>query len=199
MPEAAPRVEPEQALFELVRPRWQARAACRPDVIPHVWQQFEDCDSPLDLFYPTLAPSEERIAAIESVCEGCPVQSECRAWGFKHEKYGWWGGSHPTELDDERKEQGLPLPPALEVDPRTRQVIGTFIDPAHGSRERYQWHLKDGEPPCEACTSAWTEFYKPVASARYAAKRAAETPEEHEEKNRQDRARRDAARKRDRG
>ena len=198
MPEHAPRVEPEEALFELVRPRWQARAACHPDVIPHIWQQFDDCDHPVDLFYPTARMTAERLEAIAQVCGTCPVRQECHAFGRKHEKNGWWGGMSQDELDNERNALGLPTPPALEVDSRTRKVIGTFIMPGHGSPERYNQHIQDGDQPCELCTSAHAEFYKPQAAEEYAARRARETPEERIEKNRLDRIRRNRKRDLDR-
>ena len=188
MPESAPRPEGEQAPFNPQRPGWQARAACRPDVIPHIWQQFEDCDSPMDLFFPEVSVPPARREAIASVCGTCPVRAECEEHGVLHEPYGWWGGKSASWLDAERLRRHIPIR-RPEVDPRTKQTIGTYIEPGHGTPERYARHRREGEYPCQACREAQAEHVRPANAKRYRAWREVATPEELEAARERDRQR----------
>lgn len=181
MPDSAPSLVDPEPVFDLERPRWQARSNCHPQVMPHVWQQFEDCSAPLDLFFPNQKATPARRQAIESVCGPCPVREECFEWGVVHERDGYWGGQSASEVDRERKRRGMPIH-TLELDPRNRKTIGTFYEPGHGSVERYARHKKDGEEACELCKSALREDHRQLSSERWAQIKATETPEEREER-----------------
>ena len=142
-----------EPVFELIRPSWQDRSNCHPEVIPDVWQEFGD--HPVDLFYSDEATTGRRRAAIATVCGPCPVREECRAWAVEHELEGFWGGAGSTAISRERKDTGVKLD-TPELDARTRLVIGTYYDPPHGTFERYRVHMRPGQDqePCEPCLAA---------------------------------------------
>ena len=159
----------EAPLFELalVRPSWQARANCHPDVIPPVWQ--EHVKNPVELFYPTAPPSGAWRRAIETICGACPVQAECREWAVQHERIGFWGGVGQSVIRGERGRRKV-TPVTPEIDPRTRQTIGTFIPPSHGTTARYAMHMRGREAdfdPCEACLEAHSAANKGRNALRY--------------------------------
>lgn len=162
-------------MFDLVRPTWQARSNCHPQVIPHVWQQFEDCRSPADLFYPHITPTAERREAIATVCGACPVRAECYEHGLTDETAGWWGGVSEEALRIERKRRGIRVAPISIND-------FVFPPPGHGTNERYQVHIRHPEegPPCEMCLSAHREYQRPVAAAKWVGIKGTETHEERE-------------------
>ena len=141
-------------VYELIRPAWQQRSNCHPDVIPHVWQEYGE--HPVDLFFPGPEVTGERRAAIAQVCGPCPVKGECRAWAVEHELVGFWGGAGSKVIRHERVALGIKVV-TPELDPRTRQVIGTFYEPAHGTAERYSQHMRASgdHTPCQPCLDAW--------------------------------------------
>lgn len=143
--------EPGDTLFELRRPPWQAQAACHPDVIPPIWQEFGD--HPVDLFYPDRGNRERQWALIRALCGSCPVQAECAAHGVQHEQFGVWGAQTTKQLRRERKRLKIRMV-TPEIDPYHHQTIGTFIPPGHGTEARYHQHWREGNKPCEACAEA---------------------------------------------
>lgn len=149
--------------YEFQPPTWQAQAACRPSVMPDVWQEF--VDQPSELFFARRMGRQtpQWTAAIKSVCDSCPVRAECLDWGLRHEEFGWWGGVSARTLKIMRARDKISRA-APEVDPRTAQVIGTFFPPSHGTAARFKQHKRDGEVPCAACIEgnrlARSEDYK---------------------------------------
>jgi len=165
-----------EPVFEFVRPRWQARAACHPATLPKaVWEPWGD--SPTDLFFPEGGCSPARRKVIESVCAGCPVQQECYEHGVSHEKDGFWGGAGSVTLRRTRSTRQLRLQ-TPEIDPGTHLVIGTFYEPGHGTQARYQRHRREGTPVCPACQAAHREAMRPQKAAEYAAWMETATDEE---------------------
>lgn len=149
---------PGDTLFELRRPPWQAQAACHPDVIPPIWQEFGD--RPVDMFYTSRGSSGRQWDAIRRLCGSCPVRRECEDHGIRHEQFGAWGGLTTKRRRRARKSLGIALQ-TPEVDPYSNQIIGTFIPPSHGSEARYQQHYRAGEKICEACAEAHRLYRTP--------------------------------------
>lgn len=142
----------------------------------------------LDLFFPSGTVTPKRRDAIHAVCDTCPVRAECEEHGMIHEPYGWWGGKSASWLDEERLRRHLPLL-RPEVDPRTKQVIGTFIEPGHGTPQRYARHRYDGDTPCQACREAQGLSVQEENARRYAIWKETATPEQKEEAKERDRQR----------
>jgi WhiB family transcriptional regulator, redox-sensing transcriptional regulator len=189
-----PRVESEEEPFNPLRPGWQARSACHPTVMPHVWQQFDDCKHPVDLFFPVGTLKRGRREAIRSVCGTCPVKAECLDWGVAHESYGWYGGFSPIEIEAERARRGVWVD-TPEVDSgSTRMVIGTFYPPSHGTPARYTQHRRDGEEPCDACQEGRAAALREKNAVRYEAWKQTATEEEKAAVRAVNRARRAKAR-----
>jgi hypothetical protein len=46
-------------------------------------------------------------AYLRRMCLSCPVVQECREWGIKRERYGFWGGMTATERESERIMRGI--------------------------------------------------------------------------------------------
>ena len=164
----------ETAPFEVRRPAWQAQANCHPDSLAHVWQEYGD--HPTDLFYP---PADMRTMtqaqhdAIEQVCDGCPVRSQCLEWSIEHEDHGWWAGIGPEARRQVRQRLGTSLH-RPEVDEFTKRIIGTWIPPSHGTQARYAQHRREGSQPCPLCIEAHTADMQPSRSAQWAVQKAAE-------------------------
>lgn len=166
--------------FELKRPEWQAKAACHPDVIPPIWQEFGE--HPVDLFFPP--PGQLTGAwsrAIESVCGTCPVRETCAAWGMDHEWHGFWGNTSANFRVKDRRVRGV-VPDVPEWDAEFNKTIGTFIPAAHGTEERYQIHHRQGTDPCEACLEAHRLHLEPLQQARWAEKKRTETPQQRQQR-----------------
>lgn len=68
---------------DLIRPRWQAQAACRTE--------------PRTRFFPGPGDSATFAAAV-AICQRCPVRAECLEFALKFEekestaRFGVWGG-----------------------------------------------------------------------------------------------------------
>lgn len=195
MPESAPRVESDTDLFNPQRPGWQALSACHPQVIPHIWQEFDDCKVPVDLFFPEGVPTKARREAIASICGACPVREDCWEHGVLHETYGWYGGQPAIELERERKRRGIRGVDTPEIDPRTRKVIGTFIEEGHGTPARAQQHRRDGEVPCERCREAAAWYSQEINAVKYREWMETATEEEKDAARTANRLRRAQARK----
>lgn len=50
------------------------------------------------------------------ICNTCPVILDCRAYARANPEYGVWGG----ETEDERYEQGFPVPTGTRADQSRR-------------------------------------------------------------------------------
>lgn len=48
-------------------------------------------------------------ATIGRICGACPMFDDCREWGIRHEKYGWWGGLSPMDRVRYRRTHGIVL------------------------------------------------------------------------------------------
>ena len=82
--------------------------------------------------------------AAKAACEACPIMQECRTWAFKLERYGFWGGL----TEGERwKLNGAPR--------GVRDEAG-----ACGSNSGYRRHYRQGEPVCDACRKARSQYQK---------------------------------------
>ena len=46
-------------------------------------------------------------AYLRRMCLSCPAVQECREWGIKRERYGFWGGMTATERESERIMRGI--------------------------------------------------------------------------------------------
>jgi len=110
-------------LWESDDKTWQAQAACRGM-------------SP-DLFFPGRGNNS---FAVKAICAGCPVRTECLAWGTANERDGIWGGFA------ERSRQRF----------RARmRARGWDLDPIrHGSRATYLKY----KCRCAACVQAVREY-----------------------------------------
>ena len=86
---------------------WRFRAACR-------WEEPE-------LFFPvgTTGPALVQLARAKSVCQRCPVLSQCRTWAMTTgQAAGVWGGMSEDERRAMRRELvDLLLPRGLRVAP----------------------------------------------------------------------------------
>ena len=144
-------------LFEFQPPAWQAQANCLPDRMPDGRQAL--VEHPLDLFFPEGkgSPTSAWKRQIALTCDACPVQVECLQHGLAHEEHGWWGGVSAAARERTRKAQQVSLR-TPEIDRRTMKVIGTFIEPGHGTQQRWRRHLTEDERPCSACRDAHYEF-----------------------------------------
>jgi hypothetical protein len=59
----------------------------------HKWKNKASClDYDTNLFFEKYEEDESLRPAIESICEGCPVQRECFAVGVSQKEWGVWGG-----------------------------------------------------------------------------------------------------------
>lgn len=177
--------------FSFERPEWQARAECRVDVIPNVWQEFGK--HPTDLFFPNGTPTTERLQAIDVVCGACPVRAQCDEHALAHESPrvgGYWAGRSPEQRRLEQRRRGIVVD-VPEFDSAINGTLGTVIVPTHGTNERYSKHMKDGEPACGACLDAHMIHQSYIASDRWHHIKMTETPAERK-KRLDDRRRRSA-------
>lgn len=76
---------------------WTARAACR--------------DHPIDLWFPPQGDDrfdrtvQAANAEAVAICRTCPVITECREHGIRHEEHGTWGGLSARERARIRKQR----------------------------------------------------------------------------------------------
>lgn len=110
---------------------WQDKAAC----IGH----------PLHLFFPDKPDGRKAVDAARAICATCPVQAECLNYVMNGtggwQEFGVWAGTSPEERRILRR-GGRPLPRR----------------PPCGTTSGYQSHRRCGEPPCQACKTAHTQY-----------------------------------------
>lgn len=113
---------PDSGPWELHRPQeWRDRAAC--------------IGEDPELFYPT---DPIAVAIAVSVCNGCPVRTECaRDATDRGEQYGIWGGS-----DRSRRPAARP----------SRKPV------THGTVRGYWRHKRDWTPSCPECRTAASQY-----------------------------------------
>ena len=71
------------------------RGLCR-DMDPDLW--FPEFDER------TTEYADQAKQAV-AICNVCPVKDECLAYGLKHEDYGIWGGTTPSQRREMRKNE----------------------------------------------------------------------------------------------
>jgi hypothetical protein len=135
--------------FDLGRPAWQLRAACRrlgPD-----WFYDQQNPQPPGVHgpCPTVKIDRERM---QRVCGGCPVQEDCFVFGLEGEAHGAWGGRTEQELASIRLELGIALP--MAEDEYQDSAGKKRKRPPCGSNAGYQAHRRFEEEACDACRIA---------------------------------------------
>ncbi len=114
-------------------PSWMAQAACR----------LEDPE----LFFPGTKGDAARTQTAEAtaVCCGCPVLNDCLQHVIAiRPEHGVWAAM--SEADRR-----------CMFKARRRASMQRPVDPAdveHGTRRGYDWHRRQGEPPCDPCREA---------------------------------------------
>lgn len=81
-----PRTTLDQAEVE-AKPAWQDRAGCHPRNKPADMSHRDWTDQ----WFPRRESSDRDLQAALAICDACPVQADCRAYGL-NERFGVWGG-----------------------------------------------------------------------------------------------------------
>lgn len=91
---------------------------------PESWQDLAACKGRTRLFF---APKAERPQArarreakAHELCEGCPVNEDCRAFARSHHEYGYWGG----ENEEDRHLAGFTVSAPIGVRARLQHQAG---------------------------------------------------------------------------
>jgi WhiB family transcriptional regulator, redox-sensing transcriptional regulator len=110
---------------------------------PQPWMVRANCRGmTTNDFFPERGENRANAAA-RQVCDGCAVRDECIQFALdNNETAGIWGG-----LSGKQRR-------ALR---RQRQGSQAFA-PEHGTRAGYQWHVRWGVEPCDACREADRDY-----------------------------------------
>jgi len=106
------------------------------------WRDFAACKGETaELFYPD-REDNWAIRMAKSICEGCPVATDCLAVALENgEPDGIWGGYTPEEREIVRIANRYPQRQPPEIFP-------------HGTAAGYKRHARAGTRPCLGCTRA---------------------------------------------
>lgn len=91
-------------------------------------------------------PNIRKIERARTICNQCPVRTECLQAALDGDEYGFWGGT----TDNERR--------TMRRTPRRR------VPEEHGTDTGYQQHRRAGTDACLACLAAHAvhrQFHRP--------------------------------------
>lgn len=84
------------------------------------WCEQGACKNSSQLFFADFSERPTKKArrehAAKMICNTCPVILQCRAYARANPEYGVWGG----ETEDERFDQGFPVPAGSRADQARR-------------------------------------------------------------------------------
>jgi WhiB family redox-sensing transcriptional regulator len=75
-----------------------------------LWQDSALCrNADLEIFFPVDDLWVNTLEEAKKYCDRCDVRTECLAHALKHERFGIWAGTMPSERVRIRKSMGMNL------------------------------------------------------------------------------------------
>jgi Transcription factor WhiB len=147
----------------------ECKAATKLGVMPDEnWRVDALCRS-LD---PELFATQRMFGMAKHMCVfHCPVRDECHEWAAQFTD--WFGICVGGVVHPGMTTRGLSRLPVKPPDlsechlcTPSAPVITPNVTPQHGTIRRYRWDKKNGEEPCELCTSVYQTKERSKSTAR---------------------------------